>query len=521
MKELPLSKKKKVIARFLMGDTYDEIALELGIAKGSVVNIIDDFRSGDLPIVPNEYIDALRELAVDIKKQNTTVKKLKMYVAIDKKLVEMGVGTDQVDDWLDIVQDIATESIAMKPIVSAAIEMGQMEMETGLNCANLVAEYKHASQALKNLKADMSNTIELKKKADTELDAVNKAKAAAQEEYDKQKNELKEKLDQYVVESELDWNMVTTVKAILDKELTKKELGEAEKEEISKKIAEVGSLTSYIKSTKKEKNGLEEHMVGLKEDAHNMEMSNNGLQKHNDQLASHVYAMMEKKKTVDTQIKKIDWQLKELKTIKAGHATDIYTAWLVMAFLNKPESVSNSDFDWLVEILNGIRMARTGKGPKKAVDAQGNVICQCQVPIPHEPLENYGVKMDKARTRLAEYLVPLVKNKFVPKFEYEANKILQEITDMNKQLTGAMFGEPGKSDQHELSGQEMATEKKGPDVKSDDQASINKPLEKQPITGFEFYYNPEPAKDKTEMEKEFAKKVGPRIKSPVPLENSQ
>ena len=129
--------------------------------------------------------------------------------------------------------------------------------------------------------------------------------------------------------------------------------------------------------------------------------------------------------------------------------------------------------------------------------------------------------MDKARARLAEYLVPLVKNKFVPKFEYEANKILQEITDMNKQLTGAMFGEPGKSDQHELSGQEMATEKKGPDVKSDDQASINKPLEKQPITGFEFYYNPEPAKDKTEMEKEFAKKVGPRIKSPVPLENSQ
>ena len=44
-----------------------EIAQELGIAKGSVVNIIDEFRNGEMEIAPNEYIDVLRELAVDLK----------------------------------------------------------------------------------------------------------------------------------------------------------------------------------------------------------------------------------------------------------------------------------------------------------------------------------------------------------------------------------------------------------------------------------------------------------------------
>ena len=89
MKEININKKLKVIKLFLSGYTFDEIALELGIAKGSVANIIDAFRDGQLQIVPNGYIDALRELAVDIRKQHTSVKKLQMCVKINQKVVEI------------------------------------------------------------------------------------------------------------------------------------------------------------------------------------------------------------------------------------------------------------------------------------------------------------------------------------------------------------------------------------------------------------------------------------------------
>jgi hypothetical protein len=60
MKEIGTNKKIKVIKLFWY--TYDEIAAELGIAKGSVVNITEAFRDGELMIAPNEYMDALRKL---------------------------------------------------------------------------------------------------------------------------------------------------------------------------------------------------------------------------------------------------------------------------------------------------------------------------------------------------------------------------------------------------------------------------------------------------------------------------
>ena len=51
MKEINLSKKLKVLKMFFGGWTYDEIVLQLGIAKGSVVNIIDEYRDpGRAPV---------------------------------------------------------------------------------------------------------------------------------------------------------------------------------------------------------------------------------------------------------------------------------------------------------------------------------------------------------------------------------------------------------------------------------------------------------------------------------------
>jgi len=526
MKEINLNKKLKVIKLFLAGYTYDEIALELGIAKGSVANIIDEFKCGKLQIAPNQYVDTLRELAVDLRKQHTTVKQLKMYVAIHQKLVEMGVGIEEVDDWLDIVQDIATETASTKAFVMAALHLAQMEIETCQDPGSLVAEFKSTSLALNNLKAEVLQTKELKEKATAELDAINQAKAAAQEQYDTQTAELKAKLDQYMAESELNWNLVTTMKAILNEELTKKGLDEEEIGKISKRIAEIGSLSASIKGLAEEKKTLEEHILGLKEDDKNLEISNTGLQKYVDQLASQAYAMMEGEKALDVQMKEIKWQLKGLKTVKASHALDIYTAWLTLAFLNDPGKIGNADFDWLVEIMNGIRMARLGKWPKQAVDAGGKVICQCQVPVPYTPIEDYGIAMDKAQVRLAEYLVPLVKDKFVPKFEYETSKLMQEITEMYQHLNSAMSGHPEKSyqptDQPGPSEQKTTTEEMDPNAKPDEAVTADAAIPEQPaVPEGSLYYSPEAIKARWEVDNKFGASMPARTDFSIPWKDGQ
>jgi len=53
MKQISVSKKLKVVKLFFSGLSYDEIAQQTGVAKGSVVNIIDDFRYGILQAPPD------------------------------------------------------------------------------------------------------------------------------------------------------------------------------------------------------------------------------------------------------------------------------------------------------------------------------------------------------------------------------------------------------------------------------------------------------------------------------------
>ena len=76
MKEISLAKRQRVVRLFFDGLTYDEIARQLGLSKGSVAHIISEFREGDLAIAPDmdEYIDILRKLSVDLRMCNTDIR---------------------------------------------------------------------------------------------------------------------------------------------------------------------------------------------------------------------------------------------------------------------------------------------------------------------------------------------------------------------------------------------------------------------------------------------------------------
>ena len=522
MKDISLIKKHKVIKMFFSGFTYDEIALELGIAKGSVVNIIDDFKTGELPIAPDEYIDALRELAVDLRKQHTTVKQLKMYDKIHQKLAEMGVGIEKVDDWLDIVQDIATETASTKAFVTAALQLAQMEIETGHNPGSLVTEFKSNSEALKKLKAQVEETTKNNEKAAAKLDAINKAIAAAQEKYNSQIKELKSKLDDFIDQNQLSWNKANLVIAILDGELAKEELGQEEIKKISKQIAKTGSLVAYNKNAEKENMVLQEHNIQLKDDTYKNEMANTGSQKMFSQLASQVLAKLEERKAFNSQLKEIKLQLSELKIIKHKHAEDIYTGWLILTFLADKHKVSDYDFDRLVEMLNGIRLARLGEKPKQVMDAKGKVICQCHVPMPYTPIKDYSIAVDKAQSRLAEYLVPLVKEKFVPKFEYETNKLMQEITEMSQHLIKALSGQPGNSSQSESVGQKTPEETDSVE-EPDKAANPDKFIPEQTaVPESNLYYSQKAIKARLETDKKFIAQIGPSTCStPYPWKGDQ
>lgn len=270
MKEITMNNKLKIIKLFLSGLSYDDIAMQVGVAKGSVVNIIDQFREGELPIPPGvtEYIDELRKVAIDMKKHSTTVSQLKGYIKLHAKIKEMGVDTDHVEQWLDICQGIATATVSNSQFVSAALELAQLTADTGQDYESAITGYKAKIEASKVLEAEIEQekahltdikekTTKEKEQATKELDAITKAIATAQEIFSKQKKELRAQLDEYMVQNKISWETVKIVVAILESELSGAGLDQEQIAAISKRIAKAESLTIYTKGLEDKKKVLE------------------------------------------------------------------------------------------------------------------------------------------------------------------------------------------------------------------------------------------------------------------------
>jgi hypothetical protein len=75
---------------------------------------------------------------------------------------------------------------------------------------------------------------------------------------------------------------------------------------------------------------------------------------------------------------------------------------------------------------------RLGRGPNRVTDANGKVICECEVPIIFldSDQDKYKADPNSARQFLADLLLPLVKDRFVPKSVYETLERMKNVEMM-------------------------------------------------------------------------------------------
>ena len=152
------------------------------------------------------------------------------------------------------------------------------------------------------------------------------------------------------------------------------------------------------------------------------------------QLHDEIVAKTKMRNELDAQLEPRRVELTQLKELISGYALDLHVCWLVLGFLSATDLLNDYDFDQIAKLILAMRQSRLGVAPMRVVDAKGNVVCQCPVPRQYIPFNQYGVTIAKAKEKLALYLVPLVKDKFVPKFEYEAAQIAQTTLELHKQL---------------------------------------------------------------------------------------
>lgn len=435
MKPITLNIKIKVVKLFLGGYSYDEIAQQVGIAKGSVVNIIDEFREGSLPLPPGiiEYVDELRHLVVDLKKHQTSVSQAKSYLKLHARLQDMGVNSEEVEQWLDVCQSIASPAVSNAQFVKAALELAELESQNASSYESLLDDYQAKAKMSKELDAEIEkksadlnqarlNLKQEKEQATKELDSITTAIATAQDAFSQQKKGLKAQLAEYLAQNKLTWQKVKTVAALLNSGLGDVGLTKEEIDKLSGQISGAGSLAVVIKQLEQERDEVKAEVDQLVQEKSHYAHSVDQLKALNGKVFDSLAAKGQEDLRLDAEIqsktKELDG-LNQTMAKMAPMARDMYIAQLILAFLAAPNALSDSGLNDLVSLMVALRQIRLGVGAKQVKDASGEVICECQIPEIYHKVELDSVDINLAREQLALCLVPLVKDKFVSKFDYE------------------------------------------------------------------------------------------------------
>jgi DNA-binding XRE family transcriptional regulator len=442
MRELSPQQKNMVIKMFLEGYSYDEIANKFGVAKGSITNIVEEVRTGSLSLPSDiaRYVDDLRKIAVDMKKSNTNISELLPCLTIHSKLKSMGIRDHQIDSWLDICRQIASEDVSNRQFAKTALELARLMSKTGMSYESLVADYAKQSELLKSTQVKIANykrrikelrrnlTKQQKHNAKS-IQLLEKELAVATENHNKSKERMKADLDKHLAENKLSWEKVDLVIALLNKKLSEAGLTETQVKEVSEEIAASGYLSVTISKQEAQSTKLNSELVDL---SGKTEQSKKALQDINEEYTKIKQDLNYRRQ--ETEMMKNDINLANAELSKAmefiPQINDSFTvAKLVFQFIADPKRLSSYDLDRFVKLMISIRQARLGRGPKQVKDANGKIICKCEVPVIYFDLnrDKYKADLDSARQFLADLILPLVEDRFVPKSIYETLERIKNV----------------------------------------------------------------------------------------------
>lgn len=442
MREINIHKKTRIIRLYLRGLSYDEIVGQIGVSKGSVVNIVNDFREGKLRLPPDmsEYVDALRQVAVDLRKSSTTVNQLKSYLRIHSKLKQMGVQLNQTEEWLDICQGLAAPPVTSNAFTSTALELARLTSEGGMSYGEVVTAYKEKVDSLKSTGKRISQSRNEVAKLNTGIDqataklnSINKAVAEGEEALRGQKAKFKSQERLYLARRKLTEKKVKLIEAAINSGFKSSGLTDEEAEGLREQIIAIGSLARTIKHKEKQRDELKSQVDNL-----------NALRQYYYNV---VCDFQSRSQRLEVSIVQKERAGKELEAELLSTATevnkrieDLALSHIIIDFLVEPGKITNSDFDRLVEMMIMLRQKRLGIKPEYITDASGKMLCRCRIPAITTDLKNYKVDIDLIREKFAFSLEPLFRDKLVSKLRYEVSNMQHENQVRIAELKGIMKG---------------------------------------------------------------------------------
>jgi chromosome segregation ATPase len=416
MRKLDLHIKLQVIKLFLNGYTLDEIAEQLDIAKGSVVNIINDFRAGKISLLADmtEYIDGLRKVTVDLRKHDVSITQVKSYVTLYDRFQDLGVGVEHVEKLLNICQDIASAEMADGELLKMMASLARGSYEIGMDYKSLISDYRDKLE--KSEKLDIE--IEKKEQMIQELDSKHKEQmvlhqkdlkllsdqvTSTRRESKRQEQELHSELDTFLAQNRLSWSKVKTACALLQSGLKKTGLQEKDITEISAGIAKAGSLAAYCRQIKRENTELVNKQRELSK-------SIDGLNRLDSNLRSSIQTKREEYGQVKDEITSKSAKLAGIERRLSGYKDEILIVRIILEFLTSPDHLTSNDFNELCMLM--LSLKKTRLIIKNRLDnIHETLVLDGVMPNLDRYMDGYQRDLEAARTKLAAMIIPLCQDK--------------------------------------------------------------------------------------------------------------
>lgn len=173
MKVLSEKKKLEILRLFLEGYSYDDISTKSDVAKGSVVNVVNDLRAGRFPAFTDvaELIDVLRELSTELRRRGGGVSEALLGTAFFFRLNEIGVTPDKVWLWVAMCQEMSPLEAPLEEFTAAALELFRLSQETGESYDSVAAKWS----GLRTESESLEQKIEELRSAKKELEMTQAA----------------------------------------------------------------------------------------------------------------------------------------------------------------------------------------------------------------------------------------------------------------------------------------------------------------------------------------------------------
>ena len=174
MERLALKKKLLVIRLYLEGFSYAEIAAKAAVSKGTVSNVIAEFKAGQFPQFGDlsEQLELLRDLAVDLKRTRLSPVQAAVGVSVLSRLRELEVEPNEIEGLSALYRTLTTEGTDMQSFMRVALSLEEVRKRTGLSVEELEIKVKDLEESANRLEP-LAKEVANREAQLTELDAKN------------------------------------------------------------------------------------------------------------------------------------------------------------------------------------------------------------------------------------------------------------------------------------------------------------------------------------------------------------